>query len=226
MKSPHRDAWGSPAVSAPQFWILPSQHQTCEGGSFQIIIVLFLNITAWKTSSKNHPAEASKPLKLWEVWNDCSFKPLVLGWFHKKPLITGTPDYYLSICCIYWPPTVPDAFFLCDRNVAVTKQTNISLLEFNFSEQTDKKKICIVLEGAKVRCEVAQSCPTLCDPMDYSLPGSSVHGIFQARILEWVAISSSRRSSRPGDWTRVSCIVGRCFTIWATREAQKSGRRI
>ena len=54
--------------------------------------------------------------------------------------------------------------------------------------------------------------------MDCSLPGSSVHGIFQARILEWVAISFSRRSSRPRDWTRVSHIVGRRFTIWATRE--------
>ena len=43
--------------------------------------------------------------------------------------------------------------------------------------------------------EVAQSCPTLCDPMDYSLPGSSIHGIFQARVLEWVAVSFSRRSS-------------------------------
>ena len=45
--------------------------------------------------------------------------------------------------------------------------------------------------------EVAQSCPTLCDPVDCSLPGSSVHGIFQARILEWVAISFSRRSPNP-----------------------------
>ena len=54
--------------------------------------------------------------------------------------------------------------------------------------------------------------------MDCSLPGSSVHGIFQARILEWVAISFSRRSSRPRDWTWVSRIAGRHFTIWATRE--------
>ena len=68
--------------------------------------------------------------------------------------------------------------------------------------------------------EVAQSCPTLCDPMGCSLPGSSVHGIFQARVLEWVAISFSRESSRPREWTRVSRIAGRCFTIWATREAQ------
>ena len=61
--------------------------------------------------------------------------------------------------------------------------------------------------------EVAQSCLTLWDTMDCSLPGSSIHGIFQARILEWVAISFSRRSFRPRDWTQVSCIVGRCFTV-------------
>ena len=66
-------------------------------------------------------------------------------------------------------------------------------------------------------CEVAQSCPTLCDPTDCSLPGSSVHGIFQARVLEWAAISFSRASSRPRDQTQVSCIAGRCFTLWATR---------
>ena len=66
--------------------------------------------------------------------------------------------------------------------------------------------------------EVAQSCPTLCDPMDCSLPGSSVHGIFQARVLEWVAISFSRESSQPRDRTRVSHIAGRCFIVWATRE--------
>ena len=59
--------------------------------------------------------------------------------------------------------------------------------------------------------EVTQPCPTLCDPMDCSPPGSSVHGIFQARVLEWVAISFSRGSSRPRDRTRVSHIVGRCF---------------
>ena len=53
---------------------------------------------------------------------------------------------------------------------------------------------------------VAQLCLTLWDPMNYSLPGSSVQGIFQARILEWVAISSLRRSSHPGDQTQVSCI--------------------
>ena len=61
--------------------------------------------------------------------------------------------------------------------------------------------------------EVAQSCPTLCDPMDCSLSGSSVHGIFQARVLEWIAISFSRGSSRPRNQTRVSLIAGRRFTV-------------
>ena len=59
---------------------------------------------------------------------------------------------------------------------------------------------------------VVQSCSALCDPMDCSLPGSSVHGILQARILEWVAISFSRGSSWSKDWTRIPCIVGRFFT--------------
>ena len=66
----------------------------------------------------------------------------------------------------------------------------------------------------KVKVLGAQSCPTLCDPMDYSLPGS-VHGIYQARILERVAIPFCRGSSWLRDWIRVSCIAGRFFTIWA-----------
>ena len=58
-----------------------------------------------------------------------------------------------------------------------------------------------------------------CDSMDCSLPGFSVHGIFLARVLEWVAFSFSRGSSQPRDRTQVSRIAGRCFTLWATREA-------
>ena len=56
-----------------------------------------------------------------------------------------------------------------------------------------------------------QSCPILCDPMDCSLPGSSIHGILQARLLEWVAISFSRGSSQPRNKTWVSCISGKFF---------------
>ena len=76
-----------------------------------------------------------------------------------------------------------------------------------------------LVHTCKVKMLVTQSCVTLCDPMGCSLLGSSVHGILQARILEWVAISFSRGSSWPRTQTRVSCIAGRFFTIWTTREA-------
>ena len=73
----------------------------------------------------------------------------------------------------------------------------------------------------KKESEVTQSCLTLCDPMDCGPPGSSIHRIFQARVLEWVAISFSRGSSQPRDWTQVPCILGRRFTVWATREVSE-----
>ena len=63
---------------------------------------------------------------------------------------------------------------------------------------------------------------SLCDPMDCSPSGSSVHGTLQARILEWVALPFYKGSSRPRDWTQVSRIADRFFTVWATREAQNN----
>ena len=84
----------------------------------------------------------------------------------------------------------------------------------SFCQEPERKKKYIFL----VVVLVAQSCQSLCDSMDYRPPGSSVHGILQARILEWVAIPFSRGSSQPRDWTQVSCIVSRFFTVWATRE--------
>ena len=67
-----------------------------------------------------------------------------------------------------------------------------------------------------VKVKVAQLCLTLCDPMDCSSPGSSLHGIPQASILEWIAIPFSRGSYRPRNHTRVSCIARGFFTSWAT----------
>ena len=81
------------------------------------------------------------------------------------------------------------------------------------SSQPLAKSLC-----SKEWSEVAQSCLTLGDLMDCSLPRPSVHGIFKARVLEWVAISFSRGSSWPRDRTWVYCIVGVLFTVWATRE--------
>ena len=71
------------------------------------------------------------------------------------------------------------------------------------------------------RVKVAQLCPPLCDPMDYT-----VHGILQGRILEWVAFPFSRGSSQPRDRTQVSCTIGGFFTSWATREAQEWGNSL
>ena len=78
----------------------------------------------------------------------------------------------------------------------------------------------------KVKALVAQSYLTLFDPMDCSLPSSSVHGICQARTLEWVAIPFSRGSSWPWNQTQVSYLTGRFFTIWATREAPQNHHMI
>ena len=70
----------------------------------------------------------------------------------------------------------------------------------------------------KLGNEVTQLCPTLCDLMDRGLPVSSVHGILQAGILEWVVIPFSKRFSPSRDRTQVLCIAGRFFIIWVTRE--------
>ena len=76
---------------------------------------------------------------------------------------------------------------------------------------------CLALETALL---VTQLCPALCNPMDCSPPGSSVHGILP--VLEWVAIPFSRGSPQPRNWTWVSYVAGRFFTVWATREGLKA----
>ena len=78
------------------------------------------------------------------------------------------------------------------------------------------------MECVHAACPVAQLC-LFCDPMDCMLPGSSVHGISQARTLKWVAISCSRGSSQPRDRTQVSCIAGGFFASWATRKPKNTG---
>ena len=72
---------------------------------------------------------------------------------------------------------------------------------------------CTLELSVEVKVLVDQSCLTLCDPMDCTPPGSSVHGILQARMLEWVAMPSPRGSCQPRDQSRVSLAAGRFFTI-------------
>ena len=95
---------------------------------------------------------------------------------------------------------------------------------FLFTRNDQRDTTVFALEGkyfvkllgieSKVKVNVTQSWLTFCDSTDYT-----VHGILQARILEWVAFPFSRGSSQPRDQTQVSCIAGRFFTSWATREA-------
>ena len=74
---------------------------------------------------------------------------------------------------------------------------------------------------SEVKLSVAQSCLTLCDLMDCSPPGSSVHGILQASILEWLVIPFSRGSLQPRDWTWISCNAGRFLTIESSGKPHK-----
>ena len=92
------------------------------------------------------------------------------------------------------------------------------------SPPNDRRERFVVLNllYLKKKCAQLLSRVWLCDPMDCSPPDSSVYGILQARILEWVAISFSRGSSQPRDQTQVSSVAGRFFTVWATREAQNT----
>ena len=99
-----------------------------------------------------------------------------------------------------------------DREDCV-KQSRSSNLVFKFLYHRHTKYSTVQLKML-----VAQSHLTLCNPVDCSPPSSSVRGISQARILKWVVISFSRGPSWPRDWTYVSSIAGRVFTVWATRE--------
>ena len=92
--------------------------------------------------------------------------------------------------------------------------TSVSCIAGRFFTSWATREVC----GCSIS-EVTQSCPTRGDPMDCSPQGSSVHGVLQARILVWVAISFSRGSCRLRDRTQVSFIAGRRFNLWATREA-------
>ena len=101
---------------------------------------------------------------------------------------------------------------LLDRYILTQSPLHIS--EFYISTDSIKHEVKIFLKVL-----VTQSCPTLCViPMDCSLSGSSVHGILQAWMLEWIAIHFFKGSPWPRDQTWVCCIAGRFFIIWATRE--------
>ena len=116
----------------------------------------------------------------------------------------------------------PNVFFLLVIPCVLEKNVSCPLFSCNIPYWNIILKCSIFKKAAsyvtplrmKVKVQVAQSCLTLCNPIDYT-----VHGILQARILEWVAFPFSRVSSQPRDQTQLSCIAGGFFTIWATRES-------
>ena len=110
-----------------------------------------------------------------------------------------------SALCISWPKYWSFSFSISPSN---------ELISFRMDWLSDRSEV--------KWSEVAQLCLTLCNPVDCSLPGSSLHGILQARILEWVTTSSSWGSSWPRDQTLVSHIAGRRFNLWATNDANVS----
>ena len=140
-------------------------------------------------------------------WCWTTYKPGNLGWWKKYDWYRGRrpqrTHFILQSCFFFTFPLFPSSKY-----------------HFGFSHFLRTSKVTIAGNEVVCVCSVAQLCASLCDPMDYCPPGSSVHGIFQARILEWVDISFSRGSSWPRDRTHVSCvscIAGRFLTHWAIK---------
>ena len=127
-------------------------------------------------------------------------------------------------CRCLWRPSVLSLKFqrsACGRAAAVSEDECFDSLPSGASPP--RWTWPVILDAVlgcigKVKVLVTQLCLTLCNHMDCSPPGSSIHGILQARILEWVIISSSRGSCQPKDRTQVSCIAG--GIVWATRETR------
>ena len=135
---------------------------------------------------------------------------------HKSLLQHHSSKASILRCSAFFTVQLSHPYMTTGKTIALPRWTFvgevISLL-FNMLSRL----VIIFLPRSKSESEVAQLGPTLCDPMDCSLSGSLVHEIFQAKVLEWVAISFSTGSSWPRDRTQVSHISGRHFTVWATR---------
>ena len=166
------------------------------GGSIKAIG----RITALLLQYSNQNIEMNiKISELWPQQRDCNMFYIILSYTVLFYIYVSLPKFDLLI-------------FLCGIAKYVKDKTLGRKLNLWTIFSVNNYFMCVTW---------VQLCPTLCDPMDCSPPGSSDPGIFQARILEWVAISYSRVSSWPRDqtcMTCVSCIAGKFFTHWATQE--------
>ena len=155
--------------------------------------------------------------------------------FCQPPFISRTLSPWQSLVHPLFPPFVSFFWFHTKWNMKSLSffvwLISLSKMPFNYVKNRFNIKLyiyiyfwggaflCLFIE-MKVKAKVTQSCLTLCELRDCSLPGSSVHGILQTKTLEWVAIPFSRGSSQPRDWTQFLCISDWFITVWATREAQ------
>ena len=135
------------------------------------------------------------PPSLAEVFHDETLKLVnCQGWFLKFTFWNSFHNHLLfhsSVCLHYISALTPNNSSIINPHLVISSVPLFWIL-FLSHLSSIVPLVCVL---------VAQSCPSLCDPMDYSLPGSSVHRILQVRILEWVPISVSRGSSQPRDWT-------------------------
>ena len=144
---------------------------------------------------------------LWEVMGTNMINQQL--WLHLCPIIL--------ILHVYWKTSVPrylctwESQRCCWYHLGFKMSPSWSLLISNFREhiEWDLSHLCSKIASIKFAtfyaCSVIQLCLTLCNPMDYNPLGYPVHGVSQARIMEWVAISFSRESSQPRDQICISC---------------------
>ena len=137
---------------------------------------------------------------------------------YRISAICSNHEVYCSFA-ILWHGDLSELLILCLCELSVPVILKPAWVPWWMSSLQGILDFCPPYKERSKESEVAQLCPILCDPIDYSLPGSSVHGIFQARELEWVVIAFSRGSFWPSDRTWVSHTAGRLFTVWATGEA-------
>ena len=135
--------------------------------------------------------------------------------------------HFITDCypAVIWAPCDPGWITITSLSLSFFPVITLILLGGTVSVKWDKEHICHT-ESVWLLFKSPSHVWLFCNPMDYSPPNSSIHGISQARILEWVAISFSRGPSQPRDWPCISCIGRRILNRWTTREAQACSRHM
>ena len=135
---------------------------------------------------------------------------LIVHFTFPHPLQQQDLDALSANCALNWPFLATPVTFL------PLQASHLCIFPKPQKRAGGDKGCWYYVAESEVKVKVAKSCPTLCDPDDYT-----IHGILQARMLEWVGAPFSRGSSQSRDWTQISHIAGGFFTGWATREAQQ-----